>query len=1278
MKKYWLSTRGYWRLSSVVYQVGVAERASRRLTVFAVLFVCGAQAVASAAVERPVLRYVLPGGQEQHISTMLTPSPELWSADCEVDEIAVSADRIVARYQGRDCRFAMVLSHPSEGAPHSERTARFAVTVEVPRGGRLPDEGLSALVAQIRRHEGEIDWRVSQSVADAGTWGGDAFRALSEAADARRLGRGEEACRLLNAVMADADAGREPRREAATRALSCPPPTCERAEEVLERLTREARRARRSEEGVEATRFLALLAVAERDLEPAGEALERALAAGDRDGALDLALRAATTAWEVMGPEPAEEILALLLGKDERFSRAWQLRLQIVAAQGDKERFRELVAAARVAAVADDVMLLTTAGELFHRLGIAREALPVLERAYELAPDRPGLLGKIGSTYARIGCTDSDMLALEARLEDNPGDLSAHYSRWTCAHYRREYQRSIEGLEAIREQVADEPRLYVYLGMTYFLLGEQERAEEVLADGARLAHQDPDYYYVRSNVLRARDLAQSISDYEVYLEATAGGREYPGKRERVLATLERMRDGEIVWSDQVMEERAAAQRELEERVAPGAEPDEDLGRYVIPRGNEAILIRMIGEDNPELIVAWSVDGIAVSAQQVKARLVGKSEYPDLRVTLRHLSAEPAEPTSGRGERFETERFSVTIESLSGHLPSRARVVIEAGVRAHENLFVWKRVTDPTRSEDRGEPAAARVEDGRGFTRWFVVARAVGFALLVLFGAALPLLGWVAWRRWRSLGRGERRAVLWAGLVGLVLRLLWPNRMVMVFMGYPLIDQAYTLDALPKYGAAVPTLHHVILRLFGADYGVVLWAHSFLGALTVPLAALFLRGLGAGRGAAAAAAWCLAVLPFFLRDHSSESYLVPAMFWLMAGLVALQSALRRPAWSGATVAVFAAALVSLALALTSRPFNYLIVPLLGGLTVWATGRALRASGARLQVVPWPAWGVLVGLLLAVMPNLLHVLTFGREQVAAGALPGLTGAFGAGGLGRLMQTAWSGHLAFDVRHIPPVVPLLAVLAPFVAPRGRRLTMVALLFIAGLWWTLVGIDLPAVSRPRLQSPGILLMVLAAAASAAWVIAWLDRRAGRPLAVSVGALLSAVVVVWGGVTLQSSLVRGPSDEEADFFTRAVLELPARPVRFVRLGETDLPRGHVHRAYPEGLPLKHRRGDSVWDVRSYLEVDAESREALVRGDDLAYYYQGVRCYARCQYDSEASVVWPGGLHPLCAAMRPYIVETVLEERVPNRFEVEFPWYPTDLDTLEVGLYRVAPHREPE
>lgn len=187
-----------------------------------------------------------------------------------------------------------------------------------------------------------------------------------------------------------------------------------------------------------------------------------------------------------------------------------------------------------------------------------------LEAYMELAHEDPhgGVLGMVVASLAsghpsRLRVDDLAQAA-DASDGDEAHRALANFMAGVGAHYyahqsgrdeaekRRYYERAIEYLERIRPVYDFEPRLFIYLAVSHFRLGEQAPAEALIEQAVELGSEDPDAFYCRAEIFQRVNIERSIEDLERYLEMTDALRDRGAvgsdeKRQRVREMLEHLR-----------------------------------------------------------------------------------------------------------------------------------------------------------------------------------------------------------------------------------------------------------------------------------------------------------------------------------------------------------------------------------------------------------------------------------------------------------------------------------------------------------------------------------------------------------------------------------------------------------------------------------------------------------------------------------------------------------------------------------------------------------------
>lgn len=512
-----------------------------------------------------------------------------------------------------------------------------------------------------------------------------------------------------------------------------------------------------------------------------------------------------------------------------------------------------------------------------------------------------------------------------------------------------------------------------------------------------------------------------------------------------------------------------------------------------------------------------------------------------------------------------------------------------------------------------------------------VAIALAALALLVPGCALAARGCA--RAWRELPRAERRVALAAALVGALLRLGAPKRIVTVFLGYAATQRAIDLVPVPRHGAGATVTHALWLALFGHDHRVILWGNAVVGAAALPLWVAVLRRRMNAPWVAAAGAWVLSLTPMFVRNDASDSNNVAALALTAVALLAHGEASGPAGWRALAVAPAAA------LATMSRPDFLAFVPLAFALAgAWSGGWR----------IPWGA---------AALAHAAHVVRAAAEMHGRGSLP----------IARSLLAAPMGLIGECALWTPTQFPIgLTALAAWAALRGdlsQRATARRLWAASLLALLCTSADLATANAARVHVPGALLLV-PAMASAAVTLWGRAGRGGRAL-LAAALLATALPSAWG-------LFHTVNDDHEEALIRdAVARLPRGRFTLLRLGHDDrypeFDRGRfVHYEFPDYL----LRGDG-------REGRASALAPFLAAPDLGgpvYFFHGVRCHARGR-DDDAPPPRGAQLHPACAAMHEgFALAPVIERVVRNEGDDAFPWYPA-APTFRVGLYRVVTAR---
>jgi hypothetical protein len=619
------------------------------------------------------------------------------------------------------------------------------------------------------------------------------------------------------------------------------------------------------------------------------------------------------------------------------------------------------------------------------------------------------------------------------------------------------------------------------------------------------------------------------------------------------------------------------------------------------------------------------------------RLVGARLDSALALRWRALGAQAADPGSEIEVRLEprddnipsferTPSFNVSYAALRPDGPPEAGVLtltraVAALVRTHDPGGLGLALTYE-HGEHRGVWTESPLRRTTPRDLFDDLALRAAFALLLAWLALLPFGVARATRdALFSPGAAGRldlagRFVLAALIVGVVLRWGLPYRLVLYYLGYEQAQIAATLNGIPKYGPAGYAAYHLVFLATGPSHEAMIAVNRALASLMPLFAAAVLARLGGSRRAVAWGAWLVAVLPVFPRNAATESLLVPMLSWL---LVALHAGL---AWRALRdVRALGLLFTGLLLAMLSRPEALGLAPLTVALLV----RLGERSPARRILLT----GSVVGAALLLLGARLVQLWFQmHDEIALGNTPQLVNLDLAEWA---LTMAWSGLVVRNAALWPSLFPAAAGVLSLLALAwpGTRRAGATLLVLAIPWFAASRLDLPYMSIPRGQEPGLLLVTLAAALGAAGL---LERVAAWGTLVS---RATSLVVVLGlaassAVTLPALFEETNADDEEAFLHDALPLLPEGRHVVARRGFDDPPAERIPMHFPDYLVGP---GGRTLSLQGLFE----------RGlDGPTFVYLGTRCHLRrCDQP---------GVHPACTAVRErYRLRPLLERDVARR-----------------------------
>lgn len=196
---------------------------------------------------------------------------------------------------------------------------------------------------------------------------------------------------------------------------------------------------------------------------------------------------------------------------------------------------------AAIARFPDDEGVIGLRAQVLLAQDRAVEAVALLEPVAWKNPGS-GLVSSLQGAYMNVkieGWLPKKRAELVARHAADPGDYTAAFLAGVIMHYEGRLRESNAMLEPLVPILGKQPRLFIYLGMNAFDLGDTDAGLAWIEKAYALEAPDPDVYYCRAEILRYRDPAAALADLEKYLALTAGSPTVPEKKHARVAEMAR-------------------------------------------------------------------------------------------------------------------------------------------------------------------------------------------------------------------------------------------------------------------------------------------------------------------------------------------------------------------------------------------------------------------------------------------------------------------------------------------------------------------------------------------------------------------------------------------------------------------------------------------------------------------------------------------------------------------------------------------------------------------
>jgi hypothetical protein len=204
---------------------------------------------------------------------------------------------------------------------------------------------------------------------------------------------------------------------------------------------------------------------------------------------------------------------------DPRCVKAYAVELE---AWSELDRGAEVIAVWEAAKVGlgSTTALAPLEGIVLDAQGKTKEFVERLEAAVAAGDHSPGTMKRILAFYVREDFYEAKAAEWTARVKAHPEDEVASFFAGVLAHYAKDFQGSNDLLKRSAKRFANEPRLYIYLAMNYFNLGDQAATATAIGRAEVLEVQDPDVFYCLGEIFRDTDRPRALRALRVYWHQT--------------------------------------------------------------------------------------------------------------------------------------------------------------------------------------------------------------------------------------------------------------------------------------------------------------------------------------------------------------------------------------------------------------------------------------------------------------------------------------------------------------------------------------------------------------------------------------------------------------------------------------------------------------------------------------------------------------------------------------------------------------------------------------
>lgn len=535
------------------------------------------------AAEPPVPDYVVPAGQEALLEGALAPEGGLdggWKmtrATIERVHIDVTLAGPAGAAGAEIPTVALRLVHPSQASAAATRAGPFAI--EPPdAGGAQVDAAVNAAAAGLQTLATRFVWSKPGGFRGRSPKGPDTAEAKAKIVDLLGRARHEVAAGdndRARRFVADALAVSIPGSKATPAWLELQAGSILLSAGAKDQGAAALQRALGALQGAspddasqplshEAMRARALWLLGKRDeAEALIATLQKAAADDGATGGTPAAERricalsrvARTMAVDKSGLDPALKLLDWVL---QRTPRCREAIIAYASACRDHKQFDRAAAVIEAGAklLPDDAGVVSQLANYRKFQDRRDEAIALLEGLARNGHAEPGLLGELLGLYTRAGIPRESLAMFRKKADEDPDDLVSAFFAGVLLHY------TIKGSKELRDKTtppdafdvsnaylrraearfASEPRLYIYLAMNRYHVGDLDEAARLIEHAIRIGPSDPDVYYCRAVIGMESNPTRALRDFERYRSLTDDAFDKSPTKERfVLGVIEDLR-----------------------------------------------------------------------------------------------------------------------------------------------------------------------------------------------------------------------------------------------------------------------------------------------------------------------------------------------------------------------------------------------------------------------------------------------------------------------------------------------------------------------------------------------------------------------------------------------------------------------------------------------------------------------------------------------------------------------------------------------------------------